>query len=523
MGGGTAGWMTAMLFQHAFQDCTITLVESAATGIIGVGEGSTPALKAFMDALGISESEWMSVCQATYKSGISFRGWSTRNGFEEYFHPFFSHFDRDHIKALIFNSELRRAGKRVHAHPNLFSYASYLAANSLCPITPYAFPFEVQYGYHFNAAMLGSFLKEKAIERGVVWKSAHVENIALNAEGDIAHLAFEGGAILEGDFFVDCTGFASLITGKTLGTPFIPYSDVLFNDRAVTLASPVEKVISTQTVATALNNGWAWKIPLQNRVGNGYVYSSAFCSEAEAEEELRAHLNMNNGEGEARHLKMRVGRAKTMWNRNSLAVGLSQGFLEPLEATALALVQLTLVRFVKLYKAGVYTNQYAEQLNSEIAEAFDNVKDYIHTHYLTSDREDTPYWRACRQNSAAASNRLKLVLQTWLSGADISEALQSTGLNRHYKVNSWVYLLSGMGIFPPEHQLVQASPDDLAKVPLDSIVDFFERCALNHMPQAEALNILRTGASPFSVEGRNKASKEQALARLLGLNFAVSS
>ncbi|MGM8228646.1 tryptophan halogenase family protein [Cellvibrio sp. ARAG 10.3] len=521
MGGGTAGWMTAMLFQRAFQDCSITLVESDKTGIIGVGEGSTPALKAFMDAIGINEREWIPACQATFKSGISFKNWSTKNGFREYFHPFFSHFDRDHIKALIYNSGLRRAGKHVHAHPNIFSYSYYLASDSLCPITPYSFPFEVQYGYHFDAGMLGNFLKEKSIKRGVVWKSAHVENVVLNMDGDISHLLFEDGAILDGDFFIDCSGFASLITGKALNTPFISYNDTLFNDRAITLVTPVEEVISTKTLSTALNNGWAWRIPLQNRVGNGYVYSSAFCSDSEAEAELRTHLKMEDEEGEVRHLKMRVGRVKAMWNRNSLAVGLSQGFLEPLEATALALVQLTIVRFVKLYKAGGYTNQYAEHFNKEIGEAFDNVKEYIHAHYLTSDREDTPYWKACRRSEI--SPRLKLLMEAWLNGENISVVLQNTGLNRHYKVNSWLYLLSGMGIFPPDDQLRKASSHELTKVPLDTIVDFFERCALNHMSQKEALEIMRAGASPFDVESRNKAGMEHSLARLLGLNFAVSS
>lgn len=522
VGGGTAGWMSALLFQRLFSDFSVTLVESADVGIIGVGEGSTPALKAFMDAMGIEESEWMPRCNATYKSGITFRNWSTKKGFTDYFHPFFSHFDRDYIKALDFNSQLRRAGTDVHAHPDAFSYAHYLANSKLCPRTPYSFPFEVQYGYHFNAGLLGELLKEKALERGVVRKELHVADVVLDSTGDVAHLVSEDGEVLEADFFVDCSGFASLITQKALGTGFVSFADHLFNDRAVTIMTPAEQEASNQTISTAMNCGWAWYIPLKDRVGNGYVYSSRYCSEEEAEAELRAHLGVGPEVG-ARHLKMRVGRAKSMWNRNSLAVGLSQGFLEPLEATALALVQLSLTRFAKMYKAGGFTNQYADTFNAEICTAFDEVKNYLQTHFLTSDREDTEYWRDCRRNTANVSDRLKAVFKAWYDNVDFRKALKDADMDRYYKFNSWVYLFAGMGIFPDESQLKPAEPAQLQLVPMGVITDFFERCMLNHIPQAEALDVLQSGEIPLRSEKESKMGDDEALVRLLGLNFGRSS
>lgn len=519
VGGGTAGWMTATLFQRAFPEASISLVESDTVATIGVGEGSTPALKSFMDAIGAAEHEWMPRCQATYKSGISFQNWSITPGYTEYFHPFFSHFDRDHIKALEFNSTLKRNGKDVHSHPNAFCYSHYLANKKLCPIPPYSFPFEVQYGYHFDAGLLGQYLKELAISRGVEWQNAHIKDVVLNENGEVSHLKSDDGAELRADFFIDCSGFASIITKQALKTPSISYADALFNDAAVTILTDQEEEVSTQTVSSALPNGWAWRIPLKNRVGNGYVYSSKYSSAENAEKELRTHLGKISEGKEARHLKMQVGRSKTMWNKNCLAVGLSQGFLEPLEATALALVQMTLTRFVKYYTAGSYTNQYADQLNHDIASAFDGVKDYIHTHFLTSNRIDTPYWQDCRQNSQAMSDRLKQVIQVWFQNGNLAEVLHKTGLDQHYKINSWIYILSGMGIFPPADKLSPPSQDELAKVPIASIEDFFKRCTLNHKTQEEAFSLHLKGQP---VEAACSETKN-ALEQLIGLGFATSS
>jgi len=521
VGGGTAGWMAALLLQRAFPRNRITLLEPSAIGTIGVGEGSTPALKSFFDAVDIAEKEWMPACGATFKSGIRFNDWARIPGFESYFHPFFTHFDRDHVRALAFNAALRRGGVDVHAHPDLFCYSAYLADRALCPLTPRAFPFEVQYGYHFDAGRLAAFLKKTALVRGISCRDATVEHVLRDESGDLAAVTLSDGETVAADFFFDCSGFASVLTGKALGIEYEPYGDVLFNDRAVTIATPAEEVVSSQTVATALSSGWVWRIPQQQRVGNGYVHSSAHCSDDEAAAELCAHLNVSDDAVTPRTLRFTTGKVRTAWNRNTLAVGLAQGFLEPLEATALALVQLTLARFVRYWRAGAGSSRYAGRLNEEVADAYANVKDYLHTHYITSSRDDSAYWKDCRSNGSAISPRLKALIETWFSGGDIAPVLAETGLDRHYKVNSWLYILSGMGIYPRGGALVPPEPEQLAKVPIAHIRSFFERCALNHRPQSEALARLTAGLP--AEEEVAPLDSSAAMERLLGLDFAQAA
>jgi flavin-dependent dehydrogenase len=520
LGGGTAGWMAALLLQRAFPNASLTLLESSAIGTIGVGEGSTPALKSFFDAVGIEEYSWMPACGATFKSGIRFDDWSRVPGFESYFHPFLTQFDRDHIRALAYNSELRRRGVDVHAHPDLYCYSAYLADRALCPVPPHSFPFDVQYGYHFDANRLAAFMKASAQARGVICRDGLARHVRRDERGDVSSVELDDGATIAADFFIDCSGFASVITKNALGISYETYSDALLNDRAVTFVTPPVPVAASHTTATALPCGWAWHIPQQERTGNGYVYSSAYRSEDQAASELAAHLGIAENAMTPRTLRFSTGRATTVWNRNTLAVGLAQGFLEPLEATALALVQLTLARFIRYWRAGQGNARYASQLNDEIADAYANVKDYLHTHYLTSNRDDSGYWRACRANGSAISPRLKAVIETWFSGGDIAPVLHETGLGRHYKLNSWLYLLSGMGIYPRGVALTPASREQLDKVPLASIRDFFERCTLNHLPQADALARLRAGLP--AEQGAAATDPDLALERMLGLDFAAA-
>lgn len=518
LGGGTAGWMSALLLQRAFPGARISLIESSRVGTIGVGEGSTPALKSFFDAVGIAEEQWMSACAATFKSGIRFDAWSRRSGFSSYFHPFYTQFDRDHVRGLDFNAALRRSGHDVHAHPDAFCYSAYLAKRRLCPIPPANFPFEVQYGYHFHSGRLAAFMKEVAIGRGVVWRDCDIASVERDREGNVASLVSNAGEVYPADFFIDCSGFAALIARGALGVGFCSFDDTLFNDRAVTLATPREAVVSTQTRATALGGGWAWHIPQQDRVGNGYVYSSRHSSDDKAAHDLCQHLALCGKEGDLRVIRFATGRLDKVWTRNCLAVGLAQGFLEPLEATALALVQLTLARFIRYCQTMPDPTTAAARLNADVADAFDGVKDYIHTHYLTSDRDDTDYWRECRSNGGGASDRLKFVLETWFRGGALREALHETGLGKHYKFNSWIYLLAGMGIYPPPSELKPASSDILRKIPLDAIEEFFTRCASNHCSQIDALARLGAGepAEPRATPRRDR----NALDQMLGLDFA---
>src|ERR1700730_5994965 len=347
VGGGTAGWMTALTLARSLIDrgVQITLLESPTVGIIGVGEVSTPWLRGFFDSLGIEEGEWMPACHATYKCGIAFEGWSTKPGFERYSTPFASMLDNLTMKQFVHNVEARVNGAQVHAHPDRFFIAARLAAERRAPKARDSFPFDIWHGYHFDAVLLGQFLHKKALERGVRYQSCHVTHANLDDSGAIASVATREGETIAADFFVDCSGFAGLLIDKSLHTPYISFASNLFNDAAVALPSPLEDTIPSETVSIAMQHGWAWKIPLTSRFGNGYVYSSQFCSADEAESELRQDLGLLESDVPARDLKMKFSRATKHWHKNCVALGLSQGFIEPLEATALLFIQQTATAF----------------------------------------------------------------------------------------------------------------------------------------------------------------------------------
>lgn len=493
VGGGTAGWMTAALCARFFGDRhDITLVESSRLGPIGVGEGTTPVLRAFFDALHIAESEWMPACNATYKLGIAFDRWSGTPGFTNYFHPFFTRIDRDHLKALIFNSTLRRARQlRVHAHPDVFFYAGYLARNRRSPIPPDSLPFDVHYGYHFDAVLMGRFLRSRAEALGVRWMDALIEDVRLAEDGAIEAVVAGDGRRFEADFFIDCTGFEALLIGQRLKAGWVDKSHVLFNDRAVTLLTPGEENPSCHTQSTAMKHGWTWRIPLQNRIGNGYVYSSKHCDGPAAEAELRAHLGeTGNGSAEAGHLEWRIGRRARHWIGNCAAVGLSQGFVEPLEATALALIVNTASRFLKAYREGNYSEEDIRAFNATENDAFDTVLDFLAVHYLSNTRTDTRYWRDNRENQRAMSANLTSLFRCWFGGEDLTAELVRLGMNRYVAVSSWYCIFSGTGMFPRESELVDADESLRGKVPVEVIRVLLERSSLRHESHAEALKRL---------------------------------
>lgn len=488
VGGGTAGWMTAMLFAKSLvpRGVEVTVLESPAVGIIGVGEGSTPWLRGFFDSLGIEEAEWMPECNATYKCGITFEGWSTKPGYTSYFHPFASMLDNLTMTQFVHNAEARLKGLDVCALPDRYFIAARLAQKRMAPRPRRSFPFDVWYGYHFDAVLLGQYLHRKAEERGVRYKPCHIESVQLAESGDIASVRTKEGETFAADFFVDCSGFAGLLLQKALGTPFVSFSENLFNDAAVAIPTPIEGEIPSQTVSIAMKHGWKWVIPLTSRYGNGYVYSSAFCSADEAERELRESLGMLDDPTPARHLKMRIGRVTKHWNRNCLAVGLAQGFIEPLEATALLFIQRTAAAFLEFLEAGEVDEPARERFNRRINEHFEGTRDYIVTHYKTNSRKDTEYWRACSANGKL-SDALKELYSLWLSGAGVVAPVAKQALGKGYPVLSWYSILAGMGCFPPQ---LRAPTSADSHYDLEEIDNLLERSALNFRPQKELLQAI---------------------------------
>ncbi len=490
LGGGTAGWMTANLLHKKWQHLGIqvTVVESPDIGIIGVGEGSTPLLKVFFDSLDIEESEWMPACNATYKNGISFVDWSTVAGYESYFHPFPTSLDFATFGFLYKYSELRRQGLDLLAHPNRFSLLANLTEKRLAPLPAESFPFHFQYGYHFDSVLIGKFLRERAKEKGIIHIEATVESVEQHDNGDISSLQLNTGQDLSADFFVDCSGFASILIQNTLKVRFLSFAENLFNDSAIAVPTEIDPNLPSETISTALPHGWVWKIPLTNRFGNGYVYSSQYTTPDEAETELRTHLGILESDVEARHLKMKVGRTEQTWCNNCVAIGLSQGFIEPLEATALQFVYSTIDEFSTAFEEGKFTNQYREDFNERMNKNFEGIRDYIVLHYKTNSRNDTQYWIDNRENQNLSDN-LKEMLNVWYGIEDLEAALTRLNIGQYYSQRSWTCLLAGMGIFPRQENLSAADEANMqaAQSDLDYVDNFIAGCSLNFQPHAKVL------------------------------------
>jgi len=481
LGGGSAGWITAGLLNHewAARGGSVTVVESSDIGIIGVGEGSTPQLKAFFDLLGIAEAKWMAACDATYKLGIRFTGWSERKGYDSYFHPFPGPVDLHSEPGFVHNCMLARRGFDVPAHPDDWFLATDLAKACRTPHASQNFPFGPSYGYHFDAYKLGAFLRGWATKRGVTHLDRKVAEIDVAATGDITALICEDGTRIEGDLFVDCSGFRSLIAQQTLGVKFLPFTNNLFNDRAVVMPTPHETAPKPQTESIAMRAGWRWSIPLTTRVGNGYVYSSAHICDDEAEAELREALAQP--EADARFLSMKVGRVEETWRGNCLAAGLAQGFIEPLEATALHIVIATALEFAQAYEAGGFTPQHRDAFNASIAARYEGIRDYIVAHYRLNQRSDTHYWRANAANDNL-SNGLKAMMSAWFRHEDISAANdRAYGGKRYYANASWHCLFAGYGTFPPA-ETMKPVPPGVGVADIEGTIGMIEACRANFAP-----------------------------------------
>ena len=490
LGGGTAGWMAANILakRWAKYSVEIALVESSDIGIIGVGEGSTPQLKSFFDYMEIAEAEWMPACNATYKTGIRFCNWSTKPGFENYFHPFPAQPDDYSAPAFFYNCFVRRKGADVYAHPDKFFLATYLAKHQLGPKPAHHFPFQLGYGYHFDSSLVGLFLKQHAAKLGVAHIDARITEVKLDAQGYISHLLTENQQPLAADLFIDCSGFAGVLIQQALKVPFINFSSNLFNDSAVVMPTSAAMDIAPQTTATALNAGWMWNIPLVNRIGNGYVYSSNYLSADMAETELRQKLNLLDKDVPVRHLKMKVGRLQHHWAKNCLAVGLSQGFIEPLEATALHLVQETVLGFAEAIELGDFTDREQANFNRSINQRFEAVRDYIVCHYRVNSRTDTQYWRD-NANNNSLSDSLRELLQVWVGGGNLTQEIERQKIGCYYPSASWHCLLAGYGLFPTQDQLLPGN-EVAHKYKMENIENFISRCALNFSSHREQLNDL---------------------------------
>ena len=397
VGGGTAGWMSAAALrrQLSAQEYSVTLIESDDIGTVGVGEATLPHIKIFNDMLGLNEAQFMRATKATFKLGIQFRDWQ-RAG-DSYMHPFGA-FGEPWGGLECQHHWLRAQRLGTHSTPlQDFSYAAVAARND-----KFEFPNEdsrsiratYAYGYHFDSGLYAAFLRSWAIERGVRRIEGQVCDIARHASGDVSHLTLKSGEHISGDFFIDCSGFRSILLGGVMGVAWQDWTHWLPCDRAFALPSKRTGALTPYTRATARRAGWIWRIPLQHRTGNGYVFSSRFISEDDARMSLREELG-DEAQGEPRLLRFSPGRREKAWAGNCVAIGLASGFLEPLESTSIYLVQAAVTDLIDLMprRGSVASDpRLMEEFNRLNNMQYERIRDFLILHYTANRRFGEPLW-----------------------------------------------------------------------------------------------------------------------------------
>ncbi len=458
LGGGTAGWMSAaVLSRFLGPNYRIQLIESDAIGTVGVGEASIPQLRLINQAIGIDETDFMRATRATFKLAIEFAGW-TRDG-ERYFHAF-GDIGRDMGLVPFHHYWLR--GRAMGIDQPLWAYsASAVAAgaNRFERAAPLAnSPANISHAYHFDAGLYAGLLRRHAEQRGVMRHEGIVETVDLDPEtGNVKALRMSGDRTIAADLFLDCSGFAGLLIRKTLGVGFEDWSHWLPCDRAWAVPCRNAADLTPYTRATARPAGWQWRIPLQHRIGNGHVFSSAFMAEDEARDIL---MNSLDGEplAEPRLLTFTAGRMKAAWAKNVVALGLASGFLEPLESTSIHLVQSALERLLKFLPHGAVNPVDVREYNRQAEVEIERVRDFLILHYHVNDRPE-PFWQARRDRPIPDTLAEKMAL------------FQANG--RIYRLPTdlfaepgWLQVMLGQGLMPLGYNPLadQPSAEELVEV-----------------------------------------------------------
>ena len=464
VGGGTAGWMTASaLVTQLGTVCEVTLVESAEIGIVGVGEATLPHIRAFVESLGLDEADFMRATHATFKLGIDFRDFGAIG--ESYLHPF-GDFARPLNGVPFFHYWLRMRAAGDDSSLFDYSLANIMAAQ--CRFLPpsadrRSLLSTISYAYQFDATLFGPYLRKVAEARGATRIEGKVIGVERDPEsGDIAALRMADGSRIEGELFVDCSGFRSLLLGETLEEPWEDWSHWLPCDRAVAMpcASP-PGAVEPLTRAVAMPAGWRWRIPLQNRVGNGYVYSSAHLSDDAAADALVRAVEAEPL-ADPRMLRFRAGRRRHSWVRNVVAIGLASGFLEPLESTSIYLVQGAIAQLIELFPIDGIRAADRDEFNRLTDYEYDRIRDFLILHYHATRRDDSDFWNHVRTMRVPDSLHEKIALFRRAGRV----AKYSQGL---FFEPSWIAVYIGQGILPdgwdpraevaPEGDLARAMAD----------------------------------------------------------------
>jgi tryptophan 7-halogenase len=446
LGGGTAGWMTAAALAkvNSPPQFEIALLESDDIGIIGVGEATIPTIHWFNKLIDLNEAELIRETKATYKLGIEFVDWNG-NG-SRYFHPF-GRYGGPHDASMFYHRWIRaRLAGAADSHQDYSLTTQAARAGRFAPpaTDPSSIFATLGYAYHFDASLYAAFLRRRAESKGV----RRIEGKVIQAEQDpqsgfIRSLKTHRGEVIAGDLFVDCSGLRALLIEGTLKTGFDDWSHWLPCDRA--LAVPSERVQDPipYTRSTAHAAGWHWRIPLQHRTGNGIVYSSNFSSDDEAAATLGAHLD-GKPLAAPRLIRFLAGRRRKAWNKNVIAIGLSSGFLEPLESTSIHLIQSGIAKFLSLFPTRDYHPETAEQFNRVFAAEVESIRDFLVLHYHRSAGRSEPLWRYCQHMSLPDG-------MTYKSAHFTRTGRVVLAAEELFKEASWFAVMMGQGLEPTDY------------------------------------------------------------------------
>lgn len=403
VGGGSAGWICAarIAAQNAADSpagLKVVLIESANVATVGVGEGTWPTMRSTLRKIGISETDFLRSCDAAFKQGGKFVGWTDGSPGDAYYHPLNPPQGAPQIN--LSGHWARTCEDAGVAFADMVDFQAALCEAGLAPkaITTPEYAAIANYAYHLDAGKFAELLRDFAVSRlGVRHIVDDVIEVRQAENGDIEAVQLKDHGAVAGDFFIDCTGFAALLIGKTLGVPFRDCSDILFADRALAMQVPYPQddvAIACHTIATAQDSGWTWDIGLQSRRGVGYVYSSRHTSDNDAELALRRYIGPAAAGLEARQIKIRAGHRETFWRNNCVAIGLSAGFLEPLEASALMLIEIATDFIAERMPANrAVMDTMAAQFNRAFTHHWSRIIEFLKLHYVLTKRTDTPFWR----------------------------------------------------------------------------------------------------------------------------------
>ncbi len=495
VGGGTAGWLAALMCVTLLNRDTnapftgVTVIESPNIPTVGVGEATVPAMRGLLKQLGIDETLFIARCNASFKLGVRFADWDVdpSRSHSSYDHPFDG-----------FGVDLRGVNPGYHFHKfggarGVDAFGAHLSPSTQliddfrAPKTPMQgnYDFVVGYAYHLDAGLFAELLKEIALSRGVMHVLDDVEGVEQDEAGNIAGLNLMERGRWPVEFVIDCTGFRGLIMTQALDEPFVSFGSQLLNDRAVAVQIPHTdtKHLEPCTRSTALEAGWSWRVPLFSRLGTGYVFSSAFKTDEEATDEFLAHLGPAGEGAEPRVIGMRVGRSRRSWVGNCVAVGLSSGFIEPLESTAIFIIEQALQRLVANMPSSDIDPAVRDRFNAEMTEIYDEVLDFVVLHYCTAKRADTPYWQAAQSDLDVPAG-LRDKLERWRRVLPTEEDFETTHLFGYW---SYLIVLFAKGYFDdvsfPDNPAVQQK--DWAE--FCAWVDREKKKLLHHLPDHRQL------------------------------------